>query len=91
MKQKPKVALYWCSSCGGCEESVIDLAEDILTLSEAVDIVFWPVAMDFRTKDVERLDDGEIFLTLINGAVRMDAQAVMAKLLRRKSKLLIAH
>jgi F420-non-reducing hydrogenase small subunit len=91
MTKKPKIALYWCSSCGGCEESVIDLAEDILTLSEAVDIVFWPVAMDFRTKDVERLDDGEIFLTLINGAVRMDEQAVMAKLLRRKSKLLIAH
>lgn len=91
MMKKPKIALYWCSSCGGCEESVIDLAEDILLLSEAVDIVFWPIAMDFRTKDVERLDDGEILLTLINGAVRMDEQVVMAKLLRRKSKLLIAH
>ena len=91
MKQKPKIALYWCSSCGGCEESVIDLAEDIILLFETVEIVFWPVAMDFRTEDVERLDDGEIFLTLINGAVRMDEQAVMAKLLRRKSRLLMAH
>jgi len=90
-QKKPKIALYWCSSCGGCEESVIDLAEDILAIYEAVDIVFWPVAMDFRTRDIERLDDGEIFLTLINGAVRMDEQAAMAGLLRKKSKLLIAH
>jgi len=27
---KPKVAFYWCASCGGCEETVVDLAEDIL-------------------------------------------------------------
>ena len=27
---KPKVAFYWCASCGGCEEAVVDLAESIL-------------------------------------------------------------
>jgi len=30
MPDKPKVAFYWCASCGGCEEAVVDLAEDIL-------------------------------------------------------------
>ena len=30
MSDKPKVAFYWCSSCGGCEEAVVDLAEQIL-------------------------------------------------------------
>jgi len=25
----PKVAFYWCASCGGCEEAVLDLAEDL--------------------------------------------------------------
>ena len=24
---KPKVAFYWCASCGGCEEAVVDLAQ----------------------------------------------------------------
>jgi F420-non-reducing hydrogenase small subunit len=24
-----KLQFYWCSSCGGCEEAVVDLAEDI--------------------------------------------------------------
>ena len=25
MSDKPKVAFYWCASCGGCEEAVVDL------------------------------------------------------------------
>jgi len=57
---KPKVAFYWCASCGGCEESIVDLAEDILKVVEAVDIVFWPVALDFKKKDVEAMEDGSI-------------------------------
>ncbi|MBU0709342.1 MAG: oxidoreductase [Candidatus Omnitrophica bacterium] len=88
---KPKVALYWCSSCGGCEESVVDLAQDLLKVVEAVDIVFWPVALDFKYKDVEALADGELAATLINGAIRTDEQEHIAKLLRKKSKLIIAH
>lgn len=91
MMKKPKIALYWCSSCGGCEESVIDLAEDLLTVAAAVDIVFWPVALDFKYKDVVALNDGEITATLINGAIRTGEQEHMAKLLRKKSRLLIAH
>ena len=31
---KPKVAFYWCASCGGCEESIVDLAEGILEESD---------------------------------------------------------
>ena len=32
--------------------------------SDAVDIVFWPVAMDFKQKDVEAMPDGSIVATL---------------------------
>jgi len=91
MSEKPKVAFYWCSSCGGCEESIIDLAEDILKVVEAVDIVFWPVALDFKKKDVEAMPDGSIAVTFINGAVRMSEQEEMVKMLRRKSGLIVAH
>ena len=87
---KPKVAFYWCASCGGCEEAIIDLAEDILKVVEAVDIVFWPVAMDFKKKDVEAMEDGEIALAFINGAIRTDEQKEMVELLRRKSDLVVA-
>jgi F420-non-reducing hydrogenase small subunit len=88
---KPKIGLYWCSSCGGCEEAVVDLAENILKVVEAVDIVFWPVAMDFKYKDVEAMEDGELAVVLINGAIRMDEQEHIARLLRKKAQLVIAN
>ncbi|MDP2931981.1 MAG: oxidoreductase [Chloroflexota bacterium] len=87
---KPKVGFYWCASCGGCEEAVVDLNEDILKVADAVDIVLWPVALDFKRKDVEAMKDGEIAVTFINGAVRLAEQEEMAKLLRQKSGLIVA-
>jgi len=88
---KPKVAFYWCASCGGCEEAVVDLAESILDVVAAVDIIFWPVALDFKTKDVEAMADGSILVSFINGAVRNSEQEEMVHMLRRKSQLVIAY
>ena len=88
---KPKVAFYWCSSCGGCEESIVDLGADILKVVAAVDIVFWPVALDFKKKDVEAMPDKSIAVSFINGGIRMSEQEEMAHLLRRKSGLIVAH
>ena len=87
---KPKVAFYWCASCGGCEEAVVDLGEDLLAVVELVDVVFWPVALDFKRADVEALDDGELAAAFINGAIRTSEQEEMAKLLRRKSTAVVA-
>ncbi len=87
---KPKVAFYWCASCGGCEEAVVDLAEDLLKVVDAVDIVLWPVALDFKRKDVEAMKDGAIAVSFINGAVRTEEQEEMVKLLRKKSGLVVA-
>jgi F420-non-reducing hydrogenase small subunit len=88
---KPKVAFYWCASCGGCEETVVDLAEDILGVVAKVDIVLWPVAMDFKYQDLEAMPDGSIVATLLNGAIRSTEQEEMARRLRRKSQFLIAY
>jgi F420-non-reducing hydrogenase small subunit len=87
---KPKVGFYWCASCGGCEEAVVDLGEDVLALVELVDVVFWPVALDFKRADVEAMEDGELAAVFINGAVRTSEQEEMVELLRRKSAAVIA-
>ncbi len=87
---KPKVALYWCASCGGCEETVVDLNEKILAVADAVEFMMWPVALDFKRSDIEALDDGEITVSFINGSVRLEEQEEMVKLLRRKSQLVVA-
>jgi len=90
MAEKPWVAFYWCASCGGCEEAVVDLAEKILNVVNAVNIGFWPVALDFKKKDVEEKPDGFFVASFINGAVRTSEQEEMVKLLRKKSKLIFA-
>jgi len=87
---KPKVAFYWCASCGGCEETVLDLDERVLDVVAAVDIVFWPVALDFKKHDVEAMPDGSILAAFVNGAVRSSEQEEMARLLRKKAKVLVA-
>ena len=87
---KPKVGFYWCASCGGCEEAVLDLAEGVLDVARAANIVFWPVALDFKRGDVEAMDDGEMAVCFVNGAVRTSEQYEMAGLLRKKSRLIVA-
>jgi len=64
--------------------------ERILDLVKYVDIVFWPVAMDVKYKDVEAMPDGHIDVTFFNGSIRNSEQEHMAKLLRSKSQLLVA-
>ena len=90
MADKPKVAFYWCASCGGCEETVVDLHEDILKVVEAVDIALWPVALDFKLKDVEAWKPGEVAVAFINGAIRLSEQEKWVKLLREKCPLVVA-
>jgi F420-non-reducing hydrogenase small subunit len=89
-KKKLKLALYWAASCGGCEVAVLDLDEKILTVAELADIVLWPVALDFKYKDVEALADGSVDVCLFNGAIRNSEQLEIAELLRRKSKVMVA-
>lgn len=91
MAGKPMVAFYWAASCGGCEIAVLEIREKLLDLAQAVDIVFWPVAMDIKYGDVEAMSDGSIDACFFNGAVRNTENEHMAKLLRAKSKILIAY
>ena len=87
---KPKLALYWAASCGGCEIAVVRLYAKILDVADAFDIVLWPCIMDFKYKDVEALPEKSIDLCLFNGAIRNSEQEYMAHMLREKSKALVA-
>jgi len=90
-KMKLKLAFYWAASCGGCEIAVLDIDEKILDVVEIADIVFWPVAMDTKYVDVENMPDKYVDVCFFNGAIRTEEQEYIAKLLRQKSKLLIAY
>jgi F420-non-reducing hydrogenase small subunit len=87
---KPRFAMYWAAACGGCEIAVLNIHEKILDVDANFEVVFWPVAMDAKYKDVEAMADESITLTLFNGGIRNSENEHLARLLRRKSKILVA-
>lgn len=89
MADKPKVAIYWLTACGGCDEAIVDLNEAILKVADAVDIVLWPVAMDFKYESIREMKKNEITLSIIHGSVRNSEQEEMAILLRKKSQIVL--
>ncbi|MCP4543762.1 MAG: oxidoreductase [Chloroflexi bacterium] len=90
MTAKPKIAFYWAASCGGCEISIVELGLNLIKVGDLVDIVFWPCVMDFKYSDVEALADKEIDACFFNGAIRSSENEHIAKLLRQKSKVMVA-
>ena len=87
---KPRLAIYWASACGGCEVSLLNIGEKILTLDDGFEIVFCPCLADFKLEDLKSYPDGHIDLCLFNGAIHSTENREMAHLLRRKSRILVA-
>ncbi len=90
MSDKPKLAMYWAASCGGCEISLLNLHEKILEIEASFDFMFCPCLIDTKKSDIESMPDKSIAITLFNGAIRTEENAEMAHLLRKKSQILIA-
>ncbi|OGO00363.1 MAG: oxidoreductase [Chloroflexi bacterium RBG_13_52_12] len=87
---KPKLALYWSAACGGCDVAILDTNEKILDIANLFDIVFWPIAVDFKYHHIRAIEDKSIDLCLFNGAIRSTEQEEIAKLFREKSKVMVA-
>lgn len=90
-QEKIKLAIYWGAACGGCDIAILRIDEKLLDLAEIADIVFWPAAMDFKHADLEKMEDKSIDFSIFNGAIRNSENEHMAKILRDKSKVLVAY
>lgn len=90
MMSKLKLASYWAAACGGCDVAILDINEKIVDVANVADIVFWPIAVDFKYSDVEAYADGYIDVCLFHGAIRNSEGEHIAKLLRQKSKVMVA-
>ena len=88
---KLKVGMYWASSCGGCDISLLEIGPRLLDLIKIADVVFWPCAADFKYQDVAHYPDGYMDVCFYNGGIRNSEQEEVARLLRKKSKTLIGY
>lgn len=87
---KHRFAMYWASACGGCDIAVLNVEGVLPLVDEHFEIVFWPAAMDAKYADLEAVPDASIDLALFSGAIRNSENEALARLLRRKSRILVA-
>ena len=91
MAEKIKFAFLLTGGCAGCEMALVDLSENLVDVLEHIDIVFWaPTVADVKYKDLEEMPDQSIDLAFIDGMIRFSEHEHMAKVMRRKAKVLVA-
>jgi len=91
MAEKVKVAILLAGGCAGCEMAVVDLSDKLVDALDALEIVFWaPTAADVKYKDLEAMPDKSIDVAFVDGMIRNTENAHTVKVLREKSKVLIA-
>ena len=84
MSEKLKLATVWLGGCSGCHMSFLDLDERLLELAARVDLVVSPL-VDAKTRDFPPVD-----ITLVEGAVANEEHVEMLRLVRERSKVLVA-
>ncbi len=90
MMKKINLAIALGATCAGCDVAILDLNEKILDVFDLVDFKFWPTAMDFKIDDLKQLKDGEVDVGIYHGSIRTTEDAEIAKILRKKSKVVVA-
>ena len=81
-KRKPKLAVWKFASCDGCQLSLLDCEDELLAVTEAIDIANFPEA----SRAVMR---GPYDISLVEGSITTPHDAERIHKIRRSSKLLI--
>jgi sulfhydrogenase subunit delta len=82
-KPKPKVAVYKFTGCAGCQMELLRLEDELLDITEKVDIVYFMMAQS----NVERLDYDICF---VEGSISTPRELEEVKYIRAHAKTLIA-
>lgn len=80
---KARVATVWLDGCSGCHMSFLDMDERILELAEKMELVYSPLV------DVKTFPDS-VDVTLVEGAVATEDDLHKIKLVREKTRILVA-
>jgi NAD-reducing hydrogenase small subunit len=80
---KPRVATVWLDGCSGCHMSLLDLDERLLDIFSRADLVYGPLV------DVKEFPEN-VDVVLVEGAVSSEEDLHKIKLVRERSKVLVA-
>ena len=81
-KRKPKLAVWKFASCDGCQLSILDCEDELLSIANAVDIAYFPEASRVMAK-------GPYDISLVEGSVTTPHDDARIQQIRNTSKLLV--
>jgi sulfhydrogenase subunit delta len=79
---KPKLAVFKFSSCDGCQLSLLDAEDELLAVSQAVEIAYF---LEARTQEIE----GPYDVGLVEGSVTTAHDAERIRQIRKQCKFLV--
>jgi NAD-reducing hydrogenase small subunit len=80
---RPRIATVWLDGCSGCHMSLLDLDERLLDIFGRADLVYGPLV------DVKEFPEN-VDVCLVEGAVSSEEDLHRIKLVRERTKTLIA-
>jgi NAD-reducing hydrogenase small subunit len=83
MTEKARIATLWLDGCSGCHMSLLDIDERLLDIVPLIELVYSPVV------DAKEFPEN-VDLTLVEGAIASDEDIEKIKLVRSRTKLLVA-
>jgi sulfhydrogenase subunit delta len=81
-KRKPRLAVWKFASCDGCQLTLLDCEDELLTIAGRVDIAYFPEA---RRADLK----GRYDLSLVEGSITTPADIERILDVRRRSRALV--
>jgi len=81
-KRKLKLAVWKFASCDGCQLSILDCEDELLSIANAVDIAYFPEASRVMAK-------GPYDISLVEGSVTTPHDDARIQQIRNASKLLV--
>ena len=81
--RKTKLATLWLDGCSGCHMSLLDLDEALIPLAAKIEVVYGPLV------DAQEFPKA-VDVTVIEGAISSLEDLEKARLVRARSKLLVA-
>ena len=81
--RKTKLATVWLDGCSGCHMSLLDIDEALIPLAGKIDMVYGPLV------DAQEFPKG-VDVTVVEGAVSSQDDLEKIRLVRSRSKLVVA-
>lgn len=82
MKRRPTLGIFKFASCDGCQLSLLDCEEELLTVADAIDIAWFPEASS-------AMRDGPYDLSLVEGSISTPEHLEQIREVREKSRYLV--